>query len=60
MQADMVGDFLLRVSVLSLSNAKIKDLTLLFCSAMEIEHRENRGRIFFDKPAAMPPLTAHT
>jgi len=31
MQADMVGDFLLRVSVLSLSNAKIKDLTLLFC-----------------------------
>jgi hypothetical protein len=30
MQADMVGDFLLRVSVLSLSNAKIKDLTLLF------------------------------
>jgi len=24
MQADMVGDFLLRVSVLSLSNAKIK------------------------------------
>jgi hypothetical protein len=32
MQADMVGDFLLRVSVLSLSNAKIKDLTLLFFS----------------------------
>jgi len=30
MQADMVGDLLLRVSVLSLSNAKIKDLTLLF------------------------------
>ena len=30
MQADMVGDFLLRVSVLSLSNAKIKDMTLLF------------------------------
>jgi len=30
MQADMVGDFLLRVSVLSQSNAKIKDLTLLF------------------------------
>ena len=30
MQADMVGDFLLCVSVLSLSNAKIKDLTLLF------------------------------
>ena len=34
MQADMVGDFLLRVSVLSQSNAKIKDLTLLFLATL--------------------------
>jgi len=37
MQADMVGDFLLRVSVLSLSNAKIKDLTLLFLRILFIK-----------------------